>query len=250
MCSKMGSFAIAAARPFSHVAIMYSPAELFDLAQTEHAALFDGVTHSWEVLRKLADYCRTQTKPVQLHRAVGPVHIGPNVQIGEGTVLEGGVMIVGPAIIGRNSILRHNAYIRENAIIGDNCTVGNSCEVKNSLLFNGAQVPHFNYVGDCILGHKAHLGAGAALSNLKLDESNVWVEGPDGVPIDTGLRKFGALLGDHVDVGCNAVLNPGSVIGRHSLIYPNLSWRGYLPANMIAKHKAKPDVVVLRPRGM
>ena len=116
MCSKLDSFAIAATRPFSHVATMYSPAELFDLAQTEHAALFDGVTHSWEVLRKLADYCRTQAKPVQLHRAIGPVHIGPNVQIGEGTVLEGGVMIVGPAIIGRNSILRHNAYIRENAI--------------------------------------------------------------------------------------------------------------------------------------
>ncbi len=229
---------------------MYSPANLFDLTQTEHAALFAGCTHSWEVLGKLAAYCREHAKPVHLHRALGSVHIGENVQIGEGTVLEAGVMIVGPAIIGKNSILRHNAYIRENAIIGDHCTVGNSCEVKNSLLFNGAQVPHFNYVGDCVLGHKAHLGAGAALSNLKLDESNVWVEGPAGVPIDTGLRKFGALLGDFVDIGCNAVLNPGSVIGRNSMIYPNLSWRGYLPANMIAKHKAKPDVVVLRPRGV
>jgi NDP-sugar pyrophosphorylase family protein len=233
---------------FLHGDAMYEISGLFDLAQTEHAVLFEGCAYPWEVLKKLADYCRNQARPVHLHRATGPVQIGENVQIGEGTVLEAGVMIVGPAIIGKNCTLRHNAYLRENCVIGDGCVVGNSCEVKNSLLFNGAQVPHFNYVGDCVLGHKAHLGAGAALSNLKLDGSNVWVEGDRGEPMDTGLRKFGALLGDHTDIGCNAVLNPGSVIGRHSMVYPNLSWRGYLPANMIAKHKAKPDVVVLRPR--
>lgn len=229
---------------------MYSTDELFDLGQTEHAVLFESCKYPWEVLAKLADYCRAEARKVQLHRSEGPVFIGEGVQIGEGTILEPGVMIVGPAIIGRNCRLRHNAYIRENAVIGDDCTVGNSCEVKNSLLFNGAQVPHFNYVGDCILGHKAHLGAGAALSNLKLDGSNVWVEGDAGVPQDTGLRKFGALLGDFTDIGCNAVLNPGSVIGRNSMVYPNLSWRGYLPPNMIAKHHVRPNVVVLRPRGV
>ncbi len=227
---------------------MYSTAELFDLAQTEHAALFEGTQYPWEILKKLGDYLRLHVRPVQLHRAVGHIHLGPHVQIGEGTVIEEGAMILGPAIIGRNCQIRHGAYIRENVILGDGCTVGNSCEVKNSLLFNGAQVPHFNYVGDCILGHKAHLGAGAALSNLKLDSSNVWVEGEAGVPIDTGLRKFGAILGDHTDIGCNAVLNPGSVIGRNSVVYPTLSWRGFLPANMIAKHKHKPDVVIRRPR--
>ncbi len=227
---------------------MYTTEALFDLVHTEHAALFDGTRYPWEVLKKLAEHIRLNLRPVQLHRAVGRVHIGEHVQIGEGTVVEDGAMILGPAIIGKNCQIRHGAYIRENVIIGDGCTVGNSCEVKNSLLFNGAQVPHFNYVGDCVLGHKAHLGAGAALSNLKLDGSNVWVEGAEGVPIDTGLRKFGALLGDHTDIGCNAVLNPGSIIGRNSLVYPALSWRGYLPPNMIAKHKHRPDVIVRRPR--
>ncbi len=227
---------------------MYSTAELFDLAQTEHAALFEGTQYPWEILKKLGDYLRLNVRPVHLHRAVGHIHLGPHVQIGEGTVIEEGAMILGPAIIGRNCQIRHGAYIRENVILGDGCTVGNSCEVKNSLLFNGAQVPHFNYVGDCILGHKAHLGAGAALSNLKLDSSNVWVDGENGVPIDTGLRKFGAILGDHTDIGCNAVLNPGSIIGRNSVVYPTLSWRGFLPANMIAKHKHRPDVVIRRPR--
>ena len=227
---------------------MYSAQDLFDLTQCEHAALFDGCQYAWEILPKLAGYIQTHYRPVQAHRAIGHVVIGEQVQIGEGTVLEDGVMIVGPAIIGKNCQIRHGAYIRENVILGDGCTVGNSCEVKNSLLFNKAQVPHFNYVGDCILGHKAHLGAGAALSNLKLDGSNVWVEGDAGVPIDTGLRKFGAILADHTDIGCNAVLNPGSVIGRNSIVYPALSWRGFLPANMIAKHKVRPEVVVRRPR--
>lgn len=227
---------------------MYEIPGLFDLSQTEHAAIFEDCTYPWEVLARLGEYVRTHVRPTQHHRTAGAAHIGDNVQIGEGTVLEPGVMIVGPAIIGRNCVLRHNAYLRENCLIGDQCVIGNSCEVKNSMLFNGAQVPHFNYVGDCVLGHKAHLGAGAALSNLKLDGSTVWVEGENGQPMDTGLRKFGALLGDYTDIGCNAVLNPGSVIGRHSMVYPNLSWRGYLPANMIAKHKAKPEVVVLRPR--
>jgi UDP-N-acetylglucosamine diphosphorylase / glucose-1-phosphate thymidylyltransferase / UDP-N-acetylgalactosamine diphosphorylase / glucosamine-1-phosphate N-acetyltransferase / galactosamine-1-phosphate N-acetyltransferase len=229
---------------------MYAIATLFDLAQTEHAALFEGCQYPWEVLKKLGDYCRSRTEYVQRHRVMGVAHIGDKVQIGEGTVLEPGVTILGPAIIGKNCVLRHNAYLRENCVIGDHCTIGNSCEVKNSLFFNKASAPHFNYVGDCILGFHAHLGAGAALSNLKLDGDHIWVEGENGVPMDTGLRKFGALLGDHTDIGCNAVLNPGSVIGRNSMVYPNLSWRGYLPANMIAKHKARPDVIVRRPRGI
>jgi NDP-sugar pyrophosphorylase family protein len=157
-------------------------------------------------------------------------------------------MIVGPAIIGKNCRIRHNAYIREHVIIGDDCVVGNSSEVKHSLLFNGAQVPHFNYVGDSVLGHKAHLGAGAVLSNLKLNGENVWVE-MDGRCIDTGLRKFGALVGDHAEVGCNSVLNPGSIIGKRALIYPNSTWRGILPNNMIAKTRVTQEVTVRRIRG-
>ena len=158
-------------------------------------------------------------------------------------------MIQGPAIIGRNCQIRHNAYIRADVIVGDDCVIGNSTEIKNSLLFNNAVAPHFNYVGDSILGFKAHLGAGVVLSNFKLMPENITVE-MDGQPFDTGLRKFGALLGDGAEVGCNAVLNPGSIIGRCAVIYPGVNWRGILPANMIAKNKAEIEVVVRRPREM
>jgi NDP-sugar pyrophosphorylase family protein len=154
-------------------------------------------------------------------------------------------MIKGPAIIGRNCEIRHNAYIREQVIVGDNCIVGNSCELKNSILFNNAVAPHFNYIGDSILGYKAHLGAGVKISNVKLVSGNIKVES-DGKSLDTGLRKFGALLGDQTDIGCNAVLNPGSIIGRHSFVYPNTNWRGVLAANMIAKNKADVEAVSRR----
>ena len=154
-------------------------------------------------------------------------------------------MIKGPAIIGRNCQIRHNAYIREDVIIGDNCVIGNSCELKNALIFNDCQVPHFNYVGDSILGHKAHLGAGVILSNFKSLKGNVAVQ-HDGKKIDTGLRKFGALLGDRADIGCNSVLNPGSIIGRGSVIYPCTNWRGVLPPDSIAKNRSAVEVVPRR----
>jgi NDP-sugar pyrophosphorylase family protein len=186
-------------------------------------------------------------RPGLHNRCEGVAFIGDQVFIGEGTVVEDGVMIKGPAIIGRNCQIRHNAYLREHVIVGDNCVVGNSTELKNALLFNDAVAPHFNYVGDSILGHKAHLGAGVVLSNVKSLPGNVTVE-LEGQPFDTGLRKFGALLGDSVEVGCNAVLNPGSIVGRNAVIYPGVNWRGILPANMIAKNKAPIEVIVRRPR--
>ena len=224
---------------------MFKPAELFDLSQTEHAALFDNVEFAWEALKKIKGYVEANVKPALHNRCEGVAFIGEQVFIGAGTVVEDGVMIKGPAIIGRNCQIRHNAYLREHVIVGDNCVVGNSCELKNVLLFNGCQVPHFNYVGDSILGYKAHLGAGVIASNLKSLPGNVTVE-MNGQPFDTGLRKFGALLGDGAEVGCNAVLNPGSILGRGALIYPGVNWRGYLPANMIAKNKAAMEVVVRR----
>ena len=226
---------------------MFKPADLFDLTQTEHAAIFDGCNHAWEALRKIEGYLAANLKPALHNKCEGVAFIGERVFIGEGTVVEDGTMIKGPAIIGRNCQIRHNAYIREQVLIGDGCVVGNSCELKNALLFNGCQVAHFNYVGDSILGYKAHLGAGVILSNYKAFPGNVTVE-LDGVPFDTGLRKFGALLGDGCDIGCNAVLNPGSIIGRGAVIYPGVNWRGILPANMIAKNKAQIEVVVRRPR--
>jgi len=226
---------------------MFKPTDLFDLSQTEHAALFDGCEHAWEALKRIKDYLKAHLRPELRNRCDGKAFIGPEVFIGEGTVVEDGAMIKGPAIIGRNCQIRHNAYFREDVIVGDGCVVGNSCELKNALLFNNCEVPHFNYVGDSILGYKAHLGAGVVLSNFKSLGRNITVM-VDGVPLDTGLRKFGALLGDGCDIGCNAVLNPGSIIGRGAVIYPCTNWRGILPANMIAKNKAQIEVIVKRLR--
>ena len=248
---------------------MFKPADLFDLAQTEHAAIFDGCNYAWDALKKIEAYLTANLQPELRNKCDGRAFIGEQVFIGEGTVVEDGVMIKGPAIIGKNCQIRHNAYLRENVIIGDECVVGNSSELKNALLFNGAQVPHFNYIGDSILGHKAHLGAGVKISNVKLFPGNIQVEvqslkskvqslGTGDAretldfargTLDTGLRKFGALLGDGAEVGCNAVLNPGSILGRGAVVYPNVFWRGILPANMIAKNKAEIEVVVKGPRG-
>jgi NDP-sugar pyrophosphorylase family protein len=226
---------------------MFKPADLFDLNRTEHAAIFDGCEFAWEALKKMAGYVAANLRPGLHNRCKGAAFVGEKVFIGEGTVVEDGVMIKGPAIIGKNCQIRHNAYIRENVIIGDGCVVGNSTEIKNSLLFNQAVAPHFNYIGDSILGHQAHLGAGVILSNFKSLPGNITVD-RDGKPFDTGLRKFGALLGDGAEVGCNAVLNPGSIIGRGAVIYPGVNWRGILPANMIVKNQAKQEVVVRRVR--
>jgi NDP-sugar pyrophosphorylase family protein len=226
---------------------MFEASELFDLSQTQHAAIFEGCRFAWDALPKIAPFLAQHLPPGQHHRSEGSVLVGDRVFIGPGTLLEDGVMIKGPAFIGRNCQIRHNAYIRENVIIGDDCVVGNSTEIKNSLLFNHAQAPHFNYVGDSILGCRAHLGAGVKISNFSLFHSTITVE-IDGQPFDTGLRKFGALLGDACEIGCNAVLSPGSIIGRESVVYPNVSWRGVFPARMIVKNRAAQEVVMRRRR--
>jgi NDP-sugar pyrophosphorylase family protein len=209
--------------------------------------LFGGCKYAWEALAKIAPYLAARGRPELHNRCEGTAYIGEHVSIGEGTVVEDGVMIVGPAVIGRNCQIRHNAYIRQNVLIGDDCVVGNATEVKNSILFNKAQAPHFNYVGDSILGFKAHLGAGVKISNFKIFPGNITVE-LNGQPFDTGLRKFGALLGDHCEVGCNAVLSPGSILGRSSVVYPNVVWRGILPEGMIVKDKAAHLIVPRRAR--
>lgn len=220
---------------------MFKPCDLFDLSQTAHAGLFEGCANAWDALRKLKAYVEALASSAPHPEKNGRVFIGPNVIIGEGTIIEDGVMIKGPAIIGRNCEIRHNAYLREHVILGDHCVAGNSCEFKHSLLFNHAVVPHFSYVGDSILGYKAHLGAGVKISNVKLMPGNVTVL-ENGHSIDTGLRKFGALVGDRSDLGCNSVLNPGSIIGRGSVIYPCTNWRGVLPPNSIVKNQARQEV--------
>jgi NDP-sugar pyrophosphorylase family protein len=224
---------------------MTKPEDLFDLSQTEHAAIFDDCEHAWTALGKLKGYLAENLQPELQNSCEGAAWIGKDVYIGEGTTLEDGVTIKGPAWIGKNCEIRHGAYIRENVIIGDDCVIGNSCELKNSLLFNGCRVPHFNYVGDSILGHKAHLGAGVIISNLKVVAGNVVLD-INGEKIDSGLRKFGALLGDHTDIGCNSVLNPGSIIGRNTMMYPTTNWRGVVDADRIVKNKTALEIVELR----
>jgi NDP-sugar pyrophosphorylase family protein len=223
----------------------FAPADYLDLKQTEHGALFDGVEQAWEILSKLPAYLAKQIHPENHGTMIGHPVIGEKVFIGEGTVIEPGAYIKGPAWIGANCQIRHGAYFRENVIIGGGSVIGNSTEIKNSVLFKGCQVPHFNYVGDSILGAKVHLAAGVIVSNLKLNGDFITLRVGDLV-LTTGLRKFGALIGDDAEVGCNAVLNPGSIIGRRSLIYPGVSWRGILPANSIAR---SPDKVGPRSSG-
>ncbi len=215
---------------------------LFDLSQTAHGDLFSGCAYPWDVLRRLESYLSSFTSHMLRNKCIGTSFIGDAVSTGEATVVEDGAMIKGPAVIGRNCIIRHSAYIRENVIIGDNCVIGNSTEIKNSILFNNVVLPHYNYVGDSVLGYKVHLGAGAIVSNLKSLSGNVFVE-INGSKVDTGLRKFGALIGDEAEIGANAVLNPGSIIGRRAVVYPCVCWRGYLGPDMIAKNKAQIEVV-------
>jgi UDP-N-acetylglucosamine diphosphorylase / glucose-1-phosphate thymidylyltransferase / UDP-N-acetylgalactosamine diphosphorylase / glucosamine-1-phosphate N-acetyltransferase / galactosamine-1-phosphate N-acetyltransferase len=162
------------------------------------------------------------------------VHIEGDVHLGEGVVLPSQATIIGPVWIGAGSQIRPGAYIRGNVIAGEGCVLGNSSEFKNCLLMDKVQVPHFSYVGDSVLGSGAHLGAGAICSNLRLDQKNVFIQLPEGL-VDTGLKKLGAILGDGAEVGCNAVLNPGAVLGRRSLVMPAISFGGILPAETIAR---------------
>jgi NDP-sugar pyrophosphorylase family protein len=188
----------------------------------------------WEWLKKIATALAQLTQPSP-NRPIPPgVHLEGAVWIDPSVKLPAYATIIGPAWIGAKTEIRPGAFIRGNVIVGEGCVLGNSCEFKNCLLLDGVQVPHFSYVGDSILGNAAHLGAGVILSNLRLDQKPVTVRLPTGV-FDTGLRKFGAILGDGAEVGCNAVLNPGTMMGKRALVMPTTAFSGYLPAATIAR---------------
>jgi NDP-sugar pyrophosphorylase family protein len=223
---------------------MFRSEDFLDLKEFAFPELFDGVENVWDALKRLPEFIQEHFKPGRLGATVGDPYIGEQVAIGRGTVVEHGAMIKGPAIIGENCQIRSSAYIRENVIVGNDCVLGNASEFKNAVLFNGVQVPHFSYVGDSILGYKAHLGAGVILSNVKSTKGNVTVR--YGHDIDTGLRKFGAVIGDGSDIGCNCVLNPGSIVGRNSILYPNVLWRGVCPADSIIKLRQQHESSVRR----
>lgn len=224
----------------------FAPSAFLDLNHTEHRMLFDNSVNAWDALKQITSYLQFRLKPQILGRLVGKPFISNAVYVGRGSIIEQGAMIKGPAWIGEGCEIRNGAYIRENVIIGSGCVIGNSCEFKNCVIFDEVQVPHFNYVGDSILGYRSHLGAGVILSNVKLDRTEITVSVPGGGLIPTGLKKFGAIVGDHAEIGCNSVINPGSVIGRRSIIYPGTVWRGVVPEHSIVKTKQEHQVIAQR----
>lgn len=210
---------------------MYTVKDLYNLDETIAAELFEGVVYPWEVLPQIGDYI---CKLGETLDSAEYEKRGENIWIAKSAKVAPTASINGPAIIGKGTEVRHCAFIRGNALVGEGCVVGNSTELKNVVLFNCVQVPHYNYVGDSILGYKSHMGAGSITSNVKSDKTLVTVN-VNGEKVETGCKKFGAMLGDHVEVGCNSVLNPGTVIGRNSNIYPLSMVRGYVNANSIYK---------------
>lgn len=204
---------------------------LLDLKETIAAEIFAGCTYPWEVLGKIKSEIIKIGATLSLEEYD---KVGEDIWIAKSAKVAPTASISGPAIIGKDAEIRHCAFIRGSAIVGEGAVVGNSTELKNVILFNKVQVPHYNYVGDSILGFKAHMGAGSITSNVKSDKTLVIVK--DGEQkLETGLKKFGAILGDNVEVGCNSVLNPGTVIGRKANIYPLSMVRGYIPESSIYK---------------
>lgn len=207
--------------------------ELLDLERTIAAELFAGKTYPWEVLDEIKPFILKLGETLSTEEFDHPAE---GVWIAKDAKVFPSAYIGAPCIIDHGAEVRHCAFIRGNAIVGKNAVVGNSTELKNVVLFDNVQVPHYNYVGDSVLGYKAHMGAGSITSNVKSDKTLVVVKQP-GAPIETGRKKFGAILGDNVEVGCNSVLNPGTVVGRRSNIYPTSCVRGVIPEESIYKDK-------------
>ncbi len=208
---------------------------LYNLDETIAKNIFDNCEYPWEVLPKIKDYILELGSSLNTDEYE---KINENVWIAKSAKIAPTAFINGPTIIGKDAEIRHCAFIRGNAIVGNNCVVGNSTELKNVILFNNVQVPHYNYVGDSILGFRSHMGAGSITSNVKSDKKLVVVKDGNNY-IETGLKKFGAMIGDNVEIGCGSVLNPGTVIGRNSNIYPLSSVRGVVRENSIYKRQGE-----------
>jgi len=206
---------------------------LYNLEETIAKTLLEGLTYPWEALSSISEFIKSLGP--KLNSEIYEQK-GENIWIAKSADIAPTAYIKGPVIIGENTEIRHCAFIRGNAIVGNNAVVGNSTELKNVILFNNVQVPHYNYVGDSILGYKSHMGAGSITSNVKSDKKLVIVKNGKGT-IETGLKKFGAMIGDNVEVGCNSVLNPGTVVGRNSNIYPLSSVRGVVQESSIYKNQ-------------
>ena len=214
---------------------MYTVKDLFDLDHTLAKDYLSRFTYPWEALKGIKDLI------LSLGRVLDKSEydeVSENVWVHRSAKVFPSAYLGAPCIIGPNTEVRHCAFIRGSALVGADCVVGNSCELKNVILFDHVQTPHYNYVGDSILGYFAHMGAGSITSNVRSDKKLVVVHAPEG-GIETGIKKFGAMLGDHVECGCNAVLNPGTVVGRHSSIYPTSCVRGVVPEGSIYKNNGE-----------
>ncbi len=210
-------------------------AELIDFGHTLASEMLSQCEYPWEALPKIGDCIKMLIDRLDKDKYIC---ISDNVLVAKSAIIAPSALICGPTIIGENAEIRHCAYIRGNVLVGDGAVVGNSCELKNAIISDGVQVPHYNYVGDSILGYKTHMGAGAVASNFRLDKKNINVgNGED--KISTGLRKMGVILGDYSEVGCNSVLYPGTVIGRRCLVYPLTSVRGIVSHDSIVKSDGK-----------
>ena len=213
---------------------MLKTCDLYDLSHSLAGEYLSGFEYPWQALKGIKNLI------LELGPALGEEYteVSPCIWIHKTATVAPTAYIGGPSIIGAHTVVRHCAYVRENALVGDNCVIGNSVELKNVILFDNVQVPHFNYVGDSILGYKSHMGAGSLTSKVKSDQTLVTVKNGE-ERIETGLKKFGAMLGDHVEVGCNSVLNPGTVVGKHSNIYPTSCVRGVVPETSIWKNDGR-----------
>lgn len=224
----------------------FSPTQLFSLREYAHAGLFEGLKHVWEALNRLDTYADAEA----MARIEGHVCEGAWVEgavfVAKGAVIEPGAYVRGPAIIGPETVVRHGAYVRGYCVTGRKCVIGHATEVKRAIFLDEAHAPHFNYVGDSIIGNGVNLGAGTKLSNVKNDGSSVDVVW-EGGRIATGMRKLGAVIGDRVHTGCNSVLSPGTIIGPDSLVYPGAVLRGAYPAGSIVKLRQVLEVVPRRP---
>jgi len=208
---------------------------LYNLSETIAADLFQGLTYPWEALPKISGFISELGKTLDKEKFE---QRGENIWIAKNAKVAPTACLNGPLIIDEEAEIRHCAFIRGNALVGEGAVVGNSTELKNVVLFNKVQVPHYNYVGDSILGYRAHMGAGSITSNVKSDKKLVCVHTPEG-DMETGIKKFGAMVGDHVEVGCGSILNPGTVVGRESNIYPLSSVRGVVPEHSIYKKQGE-----------
>lgn len=227
---------------------MLKPDRFFELKEFVHRDIFLDLEYVWDALKHLPDYLASHINhDIQGTVSDGAYVIGDRIQIGRGSVIEPGAYITGPTIIGENTVVRHGAYIRGNVIVGNHCVVGHASELKGAILLDHSGAPHFNYVGDSILGNGVNLGAGTKLSNLKITRGTVTVKIAENI-YDSGLRKFGAILGDKAETGCNSVLNPGTLVGPGSLIYPNATVSGYIPPGSLVKLRQTLEVVKQRQR--